>query len=77
MNDIETVIKAIVIDKLGVEASEVKDNSSFIDDLGADELDVFKLFMEISKKCNVEIPDDAESFISTVGDVIAFVKRAK
>lgn len=77
MSEIESKVKAIIVDKLGVEESEVKPEASFTNDLGADSLDTVELIMEFEKEFGVNIPDDQAEKISTVGDAIAYIENAK
>ena len=77
MSEIESKVNAIIVDKLGVEASEVKPEASFTNDLGADSLDTVELIMEFEKEFGVNIPDDQAEKISTVGDAIAYIENAK
>ena len=74
MSEIESKVNAIIVDKLGVEASEVKPEASFTNDLGADSLDTVELIMEFEKAFSVNIPDDKAETISTVGDAIAYIE---
>jgi len=74
MSEIATRVKAIIVDKLSVEASEVKDDASFTNDLGADSLDTVELIMEFEKEFGLSIPDDQAEKISTVGDAIAYIE---
>ena len=74
MSDIESKVIAIIVDKLGVDASEVTPNASFTNDLGADSLDTVELIMEFEKAFNIGIPDDQAEKIGTVGDAIDYVK---
>ena len=74
MSDIESKVIAIIVDKLGVDASEVTPNASFTNDLGADSLDTVELIMEFEKAFNIGIPDDQAEKIGTVGDAIEYVK---
>jgi len=74
MSDIESRVKAIIVDKLGVDESEVTRESSFTNDLGADSLDTVELIMEFEKEFNLAIPDDQAETISTVGDAIKYVE---
>ena len=76
MSDINTKVKAIIVDKLGVNESEVTDSASFTDDLGADSLDTVELIMEFEKEFDIQIPDDKAEKISTVGDAISFIKES-
>jgi acyl carrier protein len=74
MSDIAERVKKIVIEHLGVEEAKVKEEASFIDDLGADSLDTVELVMAFEEEFSVEIPDDAAEKIQTVGDAISFIK---
>ena len=76
MSDVTTKVKAIIVDKLGVDESEVTDNASFTNDLGADSLDTVELIMELEKEFDIQIPDDEAEGIATVGDAIKFVESA-
>ena len=77
MSDIESRVKAIIVDKLGVDESEVTRESSFTNDLGADSLDTVELIMEFEKEFNLAIPDDQAETIGTVGDAIKYVEDNK
>lgn len=77
MSDVTTKVKAIIVDKLGVDESEVTDEASFTNDLGADSLDTVELIMELEKEFDIQIPDDEAEKIATVGDAIFFVEGAK
>ncbi len=74
MSDIQNRVKAIIVDKLGVDESEVKPEATFTNDLGADSLDTVELIMELEKVFNITIPDDQAEKIATVGDAIAYVE---
>ncbi|MBL4804685.1 MAG: acyl carrier protein [Alphaproteobacteria bacterium] len=74
MSDIADRVKKIVVEHLGVEEDKVKEDASFIDDLGADSLDTVELVMAFEEEFSVEIPDDAAEKIQTVGDAINFIK---
>ena len=74
MSDIQNRVKAIIVDKLGVDESEVKPEATFTNDLGADSLDTVELIMELEKEFNIAIPDDQAEKIATVGDAIAYVE---
>ena len=74
MSEIEQKVKAIIVDKLGVEESEVKNEASFSNDLGADSLDTEELIMEFEKEFHISIPDDQAEKIGTVGDAIAYIE---
>ena len=74
MSDIATKVKAIIVDKLGVDEKEVTPTASFTNDLGADSLDTMELIMEFEKEFNIAIPDDQAEKIGTVGDAIAYIE---
>ena len=74
MSDIEYRVKAIIVDKLGVDESDVTAESSFTNDLGADSLDTVELIMEFEKEFNLAIPDDQAETIGTVGDAVKYVE---
>ena len=67
-------VKAIIVDKLGVEESEVTETANFTNDLGADSLDTGELLMEFERVFGIKIPDEETSAIATVGDAIAKVQ---
>ena len=75
MADITSKVKAIIVDKLGVDESEVTPAASFTNDLGADSLDTVKLIMEFEKAFGITIPDEAAEKISTVGDAITYIEN--
>lgn len=74
MSEIAEKVKKIIIDKLGVDESEVVPEASFTNDLGADSLDTVELIMEFEKEFNIAIPDEQAEKISTVGDAIAYIE---
>jgi len=74
MSDVTTKVKAIIVDKLGVDEAEVTTTASFTDDLGADSLDTVELIMEFEKEFDIQIPDDKAEKITTVGDAISFIE---
>lgn len=76
MSDVTTKVKAIIVDKLGVDESEATSEASFTNDLGADSLDTVELIMELEKEFDIQIPDDEAESIATVGDAISFVEGA-
>jgi len=76
MSDVTTKVKAIIVDKLGVDEAEVTTTASFTDDLGADSLDTVELIMEFEKEFDIQIPDDKAEKIATVGDAISFIEAA-
>lgn len=74
MSEIASRVKAIIVDKLGVEESEVTNEASFTNDLGADSLDTVELIMEFEKEFGISIPDDQAEKITTVGDAISYIE---
>ena len=68
-------VKAIIVDKLGVEESEVTETANFTNDLGADSLDTVELLMELERVFGIKIPDEETSTIATVADAIAKVQE--
>ena len=76
MSDVATKVKAIIIDKLGVEEGEVTDSASFTNDLGADSLDTVELIMEFEKEFDIQIPDDQAENIATVGQAISYIENS-
>ena len=77
MSDVAEKVKAIIVDNLGVDASEVTAEANFTNDLGADSLDTVELIMEFEKEFDIQIPDDKAEAIATVGDAIAFIEDVK
>jgi acyl carrier protein len=75
MSDIAGKVKAIIVDKLGVDESEVTTEASFTNDLGADSLDTVELIMEFEKEFDMAIPDDQAEKIGTVGDAIKYIEE--
>lgn len=75
MSDISSRVKAIIVDKLGVDENEVTPEASFTNDLGADSLDTVELIMEFEKEFNIAIPDDQAEKIGTVGDAINYIEN--
>ena len=73
MSDIADRVKKIVVEHLGVDEDKVVENSSFIDDLGADSLDTVELVMACEEELSIEIPDDAAETIQTFGDAVKFI----
>ena len=73
--DIEEKVKAMIYDKLGIDEKEITLQSSFINDLGADSLDTVELIMEFEKEFNIAIPDAVAEKISTVGEVVEYIKK--
>lgn len=77
MSEIESKVKEIIADKLGVDEADVKPEASFTNDLGADSLDTVELIMEFEKSFDITIPDDQAEKITTVGDAIAYIEENK
>jgi acyl carrier protein len=75
MADVEAKVKEIIMNKLGVEASQVTIEASFTNDLGADSLDTVELVMEFEKAFNLQIPDEDAEKIATVGDAVKYLKE--
>lgn len=74
MSEIASKVKGIIVEKLSVEETEVTNEASFTNDLGADSLDTVELIMEFEKEFNITIPDDQAEKIATVGDAIAYIE---
>ena len=77
MSETSDRVKKIVVEHLGVEADKVTEEASFIDDLGADSLDIVELVMAFEEEFGVEIPDDAAEKITTVKDAIDYIDQNK
>lgn len=75
MSEIADKVKKIIVDKLGVDESEVTEEASFTNDLGADSLDTVELIMEFEKEFNVSIPDDQAENIATVGQAVKYLEE--
>ena len=75
MSEIADKVKAIIVEKLGVEESEVTPEASFTNDLGADSLDTVELIMEFEKEFNISIPDDQAENIGTVGQAVTYLEE--
>ncbi|MBL6787770.1 MAG: acyl carrier protein [PS1 clade bacterium] len=76
MSEIAERVKKIVVENLGVEADNVSESASFIDDLGADSLDTVELVMAFEEEFGIEIPDDAAETILTFADAVKFIEQA-
>jgi acyl carrier protein len=75
---VETTVKKIIVDQLGVGEDEVKPEASFVDDLGADSLDTVEMVMAFEEEFNIEIPDEDAEKIKTVKDAFDYInKKAK
>jgi acyl carrier protein len=68
-------IKKIIVDQLGVDESKITEDSSFVDDLGADSLDIVELIMAFEEEFDLEIPDEDAEKIKTVGDVVKYLSK--
>ncbi len=77
MSEIASRVKAIIVDKLGVDEKQVTDKASFTTDLGAESLDTVELIMEFEKEFGINIPDDKAEGIQTVGDAVAYIEANK
>ena len=77
MSDISSRVKAIIVDKLGVDDNEVTTEASFTNDLGADSLDTVELIMEFEEEFDIQIPDDQAENIGTLGQAVRYIEAAK
>ena len=75
MSDVQSKVTSIIVDKLGVDESEVTAEANFTNDLGADSLDTVELIMEFEKEFDISIPDEYSEKIATVGDVITYLQE--
>ena len=75
MSDVAERVKKIVVEHLSVDADKVEESASFIDDLGADSLDLVELVMAFEEEFEIEIPDDVQENIRTVGDAVTHIKQ--
>jgi acyl carrier protein len=73
--DVESKVKAIIVDKLGVDETEVVAEANFTNDLGADSLDTVELIMEFEKEFDLSIPDEDAENIATVGDAVTYLQE--
>jgi acyl carrier protein len=76
-SEVEKIVKEVVVEQLGVDAAEVNDKASFVDDLGADSLDTVELVMAFEEKFSLEIPDEDAEKIRTVGDAVTYISAKK
>lgn len=76
MSETASRVKAIIVEKLGVDENQVTEKASFTTDLGADSLDTVELIMEFEKEFGITIPEDQSEKIATVGDAIAYIESA-
>ena len=75
MSDVFERVKKIVVENLDVDGDKVAEAANFIDDLGADSLDLVELVMAFEEEFNIEIPDDVQESIRTVGDAVSHIKE--
>ena len=68
-------IKKIIVDQLGIDESKITENSSFIDDLGADSLDIVELIMAFEEEFDIEIPDEDAEKMKTIGDAVKYLSK--
>ena len=77
MSSIYDQVKAIIVEQLGVDAEDVKTEASFVDDLGADSLDIVELVMALEEEFDLEIPDEDAEKIRTVGEAVKYIQEHK
>ena len=75
MSEVFEKVKNVILEKLGVEEDEVKMESNFVDDLGADSLDLVELIMDLEEEFGMEIPDEDAERITTVGEAVAYIEE--
>ena len=75
MSEIAEKVKAIIVEKLSVDAADVREDASFTNDLGADSLETVELMMDLEKEFNITIPEEEYEKLSTVGDAIAYIEE--
>jgi acyl carrier protein len=75
MSDVREKVKKVIIDQLGVNPDEINDDASFIEDLGADSLDIVELVMEFEEEFGIDIPDEDAEKIAKVGDAIKYIEE--
>lgn len=75
MSEIAEKVKAIIVEKLSVDAADVLEDASFTNDLGADSLETVELMMDLEKEFNITIPEEESEKLSTVGDAIAYIEE--
>ncbi len=74
-NNLEQRVSAIIVEQLGASKEEIVPEASFVDDLGADSLDIVELVMAMDETFDIEIPDDAAEKMLTIGDVVSYLKE--
>jgi len=75
MSEIAEKVKAIIVEKLSVDAADVREDASFTNDLGADSLETVELMMDLEKEFNITISEEESEKLSTVGDAIAYIEE--
>ncbi len=75
MSEIAEKVKAIIVEKLSVDAADVREDASFTNDLGADSLETVELMIDLEKEFNITIPEEESEKLSTVGDAIAYIEE--
>lgn len=75
-NQIESKVKDIIVEQLGVNADQVSPEAKFIEDLGADSLDTVELIMALEEEFNIEVPDEEAEKLVSVGDVIRYIEES-
>jgi len=75
MSDTLDKVKSIIAERLSIDESKVAENSSFIEDLGADSLDTVELIMQLEEEFNIQIPDEDAEKIATVGDAVTYIEK--
>ena len=75
MSNISEKVKGIIVEQLGVDQDQVTEDASFVDDLGADSLDIVELVMSIEENFDIEIPDEDAEKLQTIGDAISYVEE--
>ncbi|HHB78303.1 MAG TPA: acyl carrier protein [Saprospiraceae bacterium] len=75
MSNIAEKVRAIIVDRLGVDEADVTTDANFINDLGADSLDTVELIMELEKEFDIAIPDEEAEKIQTVGEAVSYVEK--
>ena len=75
MSEIAEKVKTIIVEKLSVDAADVREDASFTNDLGADSLETVELMMDLEKEFNITIPEEESEKLSTVGDAIAYIEE--
>ena len=75
VENVQEIVKNIIVEQLGVEADQVKPEAQFVNDLGADSLDTVELIMALEEEFDVEIPDEKAEKIKTVGEAVAYIEE--